>query len=201
MPMTISIVKANTRITRTRSARESALIRRHARQVGEIMFAWNGLHAALFSVFAAITDPDPQRTAASAAWHKLPSDHARRAELLTAANGNLAQRPDLLANLAWAVARTGDLSPRRNVAAHTPMWMGVVGVERTVFPDLISARGADVATLVQAPISSTWRALRGDLNALAAYSGLIAMQMLWPGAMPKTFPKRPKLQSLASVAL
>ncbi|HEX7887338.1 MAG TPA: hypothetical protein VF474_15280 [Phenylobacterium sp.] len=195
MTMTFKLVKASTRISRVRPPKEAALISRHARQVGEIMFAWNGLQSALFEVFAALTDDDRYRARASREWHGMRSDKARRDALLAEATARLAAQPKLLAELRWVHGCARDLSPHRNRIAHTPMWMAVVGVQAEVFPDLIGAGSRDVVSLVEAPVATTWRALRGDLYALTAFTRLIAVQLTDPHAMPLTFPRRPPFSS------
>jgi hypothetical protein len=196
MSATVTVVKVNTRIHRTQHPLRTKIIRKHAWHTGEIIFAWNTLQASFFGVFYALFGQGQQeQDTANAIWHTIQSDKNQREMLLNAARTKIADK-SLLANLKWAIDRANDLSVHRNDPIHTNLWIGVAGAGGVVVPDLLSSRITSFERLMKQPTSRIWRKLRGDLYALTGYVHLIESQLRWPDAMPRTFPARPKLQSL-----
>jgi hypothetical protein len=168
-------------------------MKRHARQTGEVVWAWNLLQAGFFHIFSALACPENRKLALSL-WHSIQSDSAQRKMAVEAAKATLALRSRILANVQWLEKRASDLSPFRNDAAHVLITMGLNGkMQMDLWPDRNTARPASVDRLLKLPVAQYWRKVRGDLFSLGVYAGLHADFIR--GHSPR-LPDRPRLLSL-----
>jgi len=92
-------------------APQRAIKERHARRVGEIIFAWNELQSALFGLFWGLTDGNGRNSneIALAIWHSFQSEKAQREMLLSFARAQLLPASRALTSIRWLV-RADDLA-------------------------------------------------------------------------------------------
>lgn len=196
MPMTapgnVTPITASTRFPVSR--RGPALSRKddaaHARALGEVLHAWNRAHAALFMVFARVSTNN-DFSLALAIWQTGSGDKAQRQLLDAAANVALQDRRALLHAVRWALAVMGEIGTYRNDIAHSEMTF--------YYTELIpgmTVKESAAERLSRRRLDTNWRALRGDLHAIAHYlAHLDATLML---NMPRPLSKRPRLQFVHS---
>lgn len=161
-------------------------IARHNRRVGEIVHAYNSAHASVFGVFAFLgMHVDYQHT--HDVWHSVATDKGQRNLLEVAVRHRLKDQKVVQKGLLWALGALDELGSFRNVAVHTNMaWY---------YDEFIPGAGTKdgaIKRLEQLPFDQHWRALRGDLNALASYLAVLAYDVLSGNKLPSC--KRPKLQ-------
>jgi len=157
----------------------------HARQVGEILWAWNLLQDALFGLFDAILNKDAaavyNMSVSSAVWHSFQSDKAQREMLLNLARAVFSPKSTFYKRIKWVIDRTGEMSKHRNDVAHTPVKFAIFQdglIVQTL--DTLSGRSQAIERLEAVPISTLWRRLRGDLIALAGYAAMLRIHVLNP---------------------
>jgi hypothetical protein len=180
-------------IQRSLNGPSRSAMKRHARQTGEIMWAWNLLHAGFFHIFAAIVSPSNHK-AALAVWHSVQSDKAQREMAVAAAKSALPVESRLLKNIEWVGKRAEDLSHFRNDAAHVLITMGLnEKMKFQVWPDPNTAKPAAVERLLKKPVSSYWETVRGDMFSLGVYTALHADHIRTP---QQKLPQRPRLLAI-----
>lgn len=150
-------------ISRRLPAHERAIAKEHVRQIGEIIYSWNRMHAALFLVFWRLVFPD-NIEAARDVWHLTQSDKTQRDMIAKAA---IILKPGRLRTaIVWTVERADKLSPIRNAAAHVHMMFYDDGL----VPNELSASARLIQRTENSPIRDCWRAVCGDLRALEQYA-------------------------------
>jgi hypothetical protein len=186
------IITKNTRIKLSRRPRPETqpAAGKHAKHVGEVIHAWNAAHAALFGIFIRVgAGGDP--VLAHALWHTIQSDKTQRDMVQAAVYVKLTRPLSVLNAVTWGIAALNELSKYRNDSAHTEMMFfrddSVPG---------ISARRTSMTRLLDNPLDKHWRALRGDLHALASY--LIAIDWAIELGLPRPLSRRPLLRLVRS---
>jgi hypothetical protein len=161
-------------------------IERYARQVGEILYAWNELQSALFGVFWGLTETNDTHSheIALAIWHSFQSDRAQREMLLAVAEAKLPPRSRAITSIRWLKRATDELAIYRNDAAHTP-----IGTTEPIGPDYFVTRQSVIARFVEKSPETVWRRVRGDLLRLAEFAEAIQFSF---GAL-QPLPRRPRL--------
>ena len=171
-------------------------IRQHAQGVGEVMFAWNYMHASFCAIFAVLVD-GAKMTQGLEIWHSLPSDTMQRNALLAALRGKLPENSKLRTGIEWSVAQAVTLSKHRNDAAHVSMsfqFDADVGSKWNVVPEYLFADPKRVNRLRRVSIRQIQRALRGDLHQLGHYNWWIFRHLTGVTDIP--LPRRPRLQAV-----
>jgi hypothetical protein len=185
-------------LSRRRPEKQQAVIVRHARHVGEILIAWNDLQSKLFMIFWVIVSPERHQVAYGI-WHCIQSDKTQRDMVLAAARGALAAKSRMLQHIEWLVDRAAALSVYRNDPAHTAIGFTTDENNKLVpVPDLVAGRDAALKRLADAPTSTYWERVRGDLWSLSYFAGSIWAHLLPPPTppVPHPFPRRPRLMSI-----
>src|SRR5215472_8781398 len=96
------------------------LWRRHAHQAGEVITAWNDLHAALLGIFRTLTIDAWEMSLAI--WHSHQSDRSQREMLISVATeARRFKSPKALARIRWLKDTVDKLAPFRNDPVHTSM--------------------------------------------------------------------------------
>jgi hypothetical protein len=166
-------------VSRKLAPNVKAQVTRHSRHVGEIVGAWNLLHDHLYNILVALLwDLGPSRfRTASAIWNSFQSDKGQRDMLLAVAvsilettdsNGKKMIRQSN--EIKWLVQRTHDLSARRNDAAHIAINFVFVGPNFAHARPANSTKESRFKRFEEAPTSTVWRRVRGDLIALASFA-------------------------------
>lgn len=136
----------------------------HIQHIGEVIHAWNCAHGALYRVFARIA-VDSDYDLALDLWHTASSDNARRGMLEAFVRARFkTRRLTYRSGILWAVAALNQLTTYRNDAAHAEM---IYYYDRMA-PGM-STKRKTAERYEKAPLSKHWRALRGDLYAIASY--------------------------------
>ena len=152
-------------------------VRRHASQTGQIIWGWNFLQSGFLHIFHQLVAPS-NHDLALALWHMIQSDKTQREMVLAAATAVLPENSRLLADIDWLVKRSQDLSPYRNDSAHTGISLGGEfhegRVRMKIHPDQRSGRPPAVARLIDKPVESYWRVVKGDLWVLGRYASSLA---------------------------
>ncbi|MGH6651861.1 MAG: hypothetical protein ACREB7_12110 [Sphingopyxis sp.] len=161
-------------------------IARHNRRVGEVLHAYNSAHASVFGVFTFLgMHVDYQHTLD--VWHSSGTDKGQRNLLEVAVRHRLKGRKVVQKGILWALGALDELGTFRNDAVHTNMaWY------YDEFVPGIGSKEATIKRLEQLPFDKHWRALRGDLIALANYLAVLAYDVLGDNKLPSC--KRPRLQ-------
>jgi len=189
---------ARRRLSRRLHKTIQSAARRHARQIGEIVLAWNLLQDTLFVLFWVVVTHSrhEEHEKALAIWHSFQNDKSQRDMLLATARADKRLPKKLLAHLKWIVDRSTDLSVARNIAVHTPVkFASIQGVGVIPIPDAMSGRKQAVAKLRDAPLAATWRRTRGDLIVLADFCSAIYSHIVATG-LAGPWPHRPSLLSV-----
>lgn len=175
-------------------------IRQYAARTGLAVWAWNSLHANLFTLFWFIASRGQPlyHTTAHRIWHTIQNDTTQREMLLNVANANLAFNKTMLQRVRWIIKTTNSLSTYRNIAAHTPAAFSPYLQDRPA-ADPFAARDQARKRFLEIKHDQFWRVLVGDLNALSAYTAGVAVEISQPG-FGGTLPHRPRMQSLAQIA-
>jgi hypothetical protein len=142
------------------------LWRTHAHQAGEIITAWNDLHAACYELFAALSEAKSpgHMQIAYGIWHSVTNDSIQRVMMLAAARGALDPKSKIFTQIEWLKISADNLSSFRNDPAHTPIAFrpredGLL----EVVPNIVAAKSAAVDRLQKTPLNVAWRRIRGDL--------------------------------------
>lgn len=166
--------------------KQRAAMKRHARQVGEIVYAWNSAHGAIFWVFWTLLGKG--HAVAHGLWHSLQSDIAQRQLLEQLASNTESHTISIRKAASWLVWAMDELSPYRNAAAHVQMYYH--------HPDLLpsdsTSRPKYVERLSKSPVEKYWRKLRGDLRAIEVYAVDLHVAIMMKNARPYTH--RPQLR-------
>lgn len=181
----------------TRSQENGLLkdVDRYARQVGQVMWAWNNLQGEYLRLFAALINYR-NRERGTAVWHTIISDQAQRdmveavAPLVLCETGH---QKRALSGILWSLAETRKLAGFRNYAAHVPMEPDYL--RRTgspVMPHAELARPSAVKTLNSVGYRRLYRLLRSDLLVLAGYVHVVTFELYGIGSTG-TLPRRPRL--------
>ena len=160
--------------------------KRHARQIGTIIHAWNRAHAEVFGVFMRVVASGDYELA-HAIWHSLATDSARRALLKSAVQVKLRSQKRFMNSTLWALSILDELAKDRNDAAHAEMVRYLDRMEPG-----ISAKPASAKRLEERTIEGHWKKLAGDLQALSEYLMMISMNLFLGNKTPSC--KRPRLQ-------
>ena len=177
-------------------------IKTHTRLVGEMVWAWNGLHQSFSYLFGLIVQSsDP--SIGEAIWAALKSDSSQRDVLLASSKLRHGDKSAFGRRMRWAVNITEKLSVYRNDLVHTPMSgiaLGPRGLVTVVSSHAISP--ARVHRLSRADTFKLLRTLRGDLVQLRNYVWDLG-QRLYPYAIPMigSWPDRPPLRTLKEFPL
>jgi len=131
---------------------------------------------------------------ALALWHTGSGDKAQRDLLEAVSVVSLENRKSYMNAVKWALASLAAISEYRNAITHTEMTY-----EYTQLMPGITAKPSHANKLAtERRLDQNWRAVRGDLNAIAAY--LDGVQLgLWL-AMPRPLTRRPRLQFVRSTS-
>src|ERR1700730_4146181 len=97
------------------------LWRGHAHQVGEVVTAWNDLHASFFYLFETLSGANHPRSReiAHAIWHSIQSDNTQREMMLRVALVALPPKSRTLAQVKWLKETADKMAKMRNDPAHT----------------------------------------------------------------------------------
>ena len=161
-------------------------MKRHARQVGEIVYAWNSAHGALFWVFWTLLGKG--QPVAHGIWHTIQNDSAQLQMLSQLAEKSEAHTISIRKAVVWAVWAMTQLSPYRNNAAHVQMFYHYT----ELLPSDVTSRTNAITRLSQSPVETYWRRLRGDLRAIENYAMDLHISIMMGNARPLTH--RPRLQ-------
>lgn len=198
--------------------------REHIIAQGETVYAANILHDAFFKLFLStlsLERRDKQHLLptirfhehALAIWHIIQSDKSQREMALKAISSiptELKLSP-AISRLKWAKAQSDTLSEYRNLVAHSPIMFGYrrrkdgKGFEFGPSFTAVGMRPIHAQRLNLITGLSLWRLVRDDLLKLADYIDAVQRQIdrlsveSQGGELltsPKTWPRRPRLQSL-----
>ena len=166
-------------------------VKRHARQVGEIIFAWNWLQVWLFKLFWILVDPD-NHALAYGTWHTIQSDSTQREMVRAAARArlNIKGKRYLLNHVLWILKQADMLATFRNDRAHAAMLFGGFS---SLKPDTISTRKQVLDRLQTEPPEKQWRRVRDDLWGLGYFTNSVAMEIWKPSPMRLPLPRRPRI--------
>lgn len=167
-------------------------VERHARQIGQIIIAWNELQRTLFEIFWMLVSPENHELA-HGLWHTIQSDKTQREMLDVVAEASLKKRPRMLAHVRWITWSAQQLSPHRNDPAHTPM-LFPESMRDVAIPDSFSGRKAAVERLRAVPTVKRWRIVRGDLVALSSFAYSVATHIQSGEGGFLLLPNRPRLR-------
>lgn len=163
----------------------------HAKALGEVLHAWNRAHAALFSVFVRVATENDWELAL-ALWHTGSGDSAQRGLVEAASIARLSDRKSYLNAVKWALASMATIGDYRNAITHTEMIYAYTHLTPGI---TAKASHADKLTS-KMRLDQNWRALRGDLNAIASY--LDGVQLGLSLKTPRPLSRRPRLQFVRS---
>jgi len=195
MPFEVRVTKLRKQKVYRRTPGDAKLTRQHAKQVGELVVAWNRLQSTLFQLFWTLLARD-NHALAHGIWHCIQSDKTQREMLLATIKGTRAKGEKMRGHLEWIVKKTGELSPYRNDAAHTGIFFAYLPDGQGVVPDLIASRRNALDRLLKTPVDSYWRIVRGDLVALNAFATAIWSRITFPDEMTHgPLPSRPRLRA------
>jgi hypothetical protein len=169
------------------------MLKRHARQIGEVVIAWNWLNAACFSIFEVMSEAKHERhlNVAHNIWHSFQSDKAQRQMMLDVARPVLGTRSRAYIQLKCLKDTIDKLSTNRNAPVHTPIALAY-GTDEIV-PHPFWGRRQAVEHLQEQPLATNWRRIRGDLLALINFASVLSQHIQQPlGPLPR----RPQMLSL-----
>jgi hypothetical protein len=178
---------------------------RHAKTVGQLIYASNYLHALFSAIFSHLVMDlgNEDRWAAydvsRSIWHSLRSDDVQRTVLLGVVRTTMESKPRTSKSLLWALDKAGKLSEYRNDAVHTPFDL-VFSSRRPrweIEPDYSAGLPSRVAKLTRVGHQKLFRLALGDLVQLANYVEGIYSQLA--DEEPKALPRRPVLRSIQLV--
>lgn len=170
-------------------------LKKHARHVGEIAWAWNSLYDRLFMIFWTLSKTE-DHSIAHTLWHTIQNDGTQRQMMLSLATVVLPKKSRMLAQLKWLKECVEDLAPLRNDAVHTPINFASLGDGRSVeVPAAQSARRQAVERQRVRSIAELWRSVRDDLYVLALYAQAIALRLNHPDRFGP-LPHRPRLRAI-----
>lgn len=164
----------------------------YAKALGEVLHAWNRAHAALFIVFVRVAT-DNDFNLALAIWNTGSSDKVQRDMLEATALVRLAKRKSYLSAVKWALAAMAEIGTYRNDITH-----GEMQYYYTRLMPGMTVNESRADRLMRRRLDKNWRAVRGDLHALAAYLEHIQFS-LWMG-MPRPLSRRPRLRFVHSTS-
>lgn len=197
----VEVVRQKPRaVSRRLPAAYSKLIRQYAMQTGLAVWAWNSLHANLFTMFWFLLGrgrPEGMKPTVESVWHQIQNDSTQRTMLLSVARSELGARKQMLRRVEWLINVAGRLSAYRNIVAHTPAIFSPYMVAIPI-ADPTAAREQARLRFNEIKHDEFWRKLTGDLNALAQYAHRLAFDIYRPG-FDGPLPHRPKLRSLEQI--
>ena len=166
-----------------------AAIERHNRQVGEVVYAYNHAQASFLLIFYSIIGWDKHELT-RAIWDTQPSDRGQRG-LLRAYVTHAVEKKAFQKAIIWCLDAMDIISQKRNDAVHSDIsWFyDCLGTGL-----LTSKNRAD--RLVNEPLDSIWRDIRGDLSALNNYLSDLSLNLQSKDRWPLT--KRPKLKLVSA---
>ena len=169
--------------------------RKYAKQTGEVLLAWNKLHAYLQMLFGHLAFPTDVETG-YAIWHAAKSDATQRAMLRAAVRRLLPPGTPLSAGLEWLIEAAERLSSHRNDAAHVPVdtssWS-----KRLADPDKSLGDPKRVARLTgKEDLGKFYRMLNADLHHFSEYAIVLGLEMTEPGRYGP-LPRSPKLRAVS----
>jgi hypothetical protein len=181
---------------RMQPAKSGRLWQTHARQIGEIAIAWNWLNAACFDIFhtVSVAKHPLHLNIARSIWHSFQSDKAQRQMMLDSARLSLGTKSRPYIQLKWFKDQVDKLASSRNDPIHTPIAFSTDASGNTeVVPHALYAKYQSVIRLENAPLSKTWRRIRGDLHVLSLFAQVLNLHLREP---QRPLPRRPRLLSL-----
>jgi hypothetical protein len=161
-------------------------MKRHARQVGEIVYAWNSALGALFWVFWVMLGKG--QPVAHGIWHTIQNDRAQLQMLEQLAEKSEAHSRSIKKAVLWTVSAMTGLISFRNDAAHVQMSY----YYKQLNPSEVTSRSKSLERLSKSPVEQYWRKMRGDLRAIELYAMDLHVAIMAGKARPLT--KRPRLQ-------
>lgn len=172
------------------SGHGSAAIRRHARLVGEVVWAWNDLHRNFGLAFASVLE-SRNPILPHAIWAALTTDRAQRDMLAATINHHFA--PDSLKyhRIKWAIDAANSLSTLRNDAVHVPTMLRLGSPIRTT-TGYLGVSLSRVMRLNQVDFCELLQTLRGDIRQLSEYVLWIA-RWIGPHGKQGPLPRKPAL--------
>jgi len=171
---------------------------RHAHQIGEISTSWNLLQDAFFELFWIVVanHETEKHSMVHALWHTIQSDKTQREMLENISKNHPTLSKRWRANIKWATKKAYDLSKVRNDSIHTPVQFAYLPNARPILRlQKVSAKKQAVDRLTVNPTATVWRAVRGDLVALANYCHAMSSSYVAHGPTGP-LPRKPPLQSL-----
>ncbi|MGY6661673.1 MAG: hypothetical protein ACXIVO_05065 [Glycocaulis sp.] len=184
-----AIITTRRRARRTNIQFDSKAFDEHTKQIGEIIYLWNRLHAQLFMIFWSLTDRESHEFS-SGIWHSIQSDSTQRQMVETAANLKLGKR--LAGHVSWICRGHERLSRYRNAFAHVGFY---AHYSDGFVPEYFSSRKSALALFEEMPKKEIFNKLRGDLMALTLYAEDVALRIFYnlkSSASP--WFERPRLQ-------
>ena len=154
------------------------LIKRHKRQIGEIVYHWNAAQGALFHVFWALLGSEHE--AALGMWHSIQNDTTQRNLLKNLSKDAKTHTKSLRKSIIWACSMMDDLAVQRNIATHVQ----VIPFDNEILANTSTSRPSAVRRTQVNSTDSIWRDLRGDLIALENYSGGLMLDVFAKSARP-----------------
>lgn len=179
------------KVSRKRRASESKVVSRHARQLGEVVHAWNSAHGSLYMLFVTLLQSEPM---AEGIWHTIQSDKTQREMVEKTALGAIHFSVSIRNAVIWTTKAMHHLASYRNDAAHVQMVVApdASGHSFDLIPNSLTARSSALKRLSDSPLEKNWHKLRGDLIAIDNYATDLMWAMLTGAARP--YSHRPRLQ-------
>lgn len=174
------------------NATDPAIVR-HNQHVGDVLHAYNTAHSAAYSVFFKASYRD-SHDAWSSLWHSHATDKGQREFAANYIRDNRLISPTVRKNVLWALAALDELATFRNDVAHSEM---LAYYADTLVPG-IATKTAAAERLQRLPFDKHWRALKGDLSALANYLDMLAWDVFAENTWPSS--KKPRLQLARSTS-
>jgi len=178
---------------RTLSNAADPAIVRHNKHVGDVLHAYNTAHASVYSLFwhAAFRDSHDN---CSSLWHSHATDRGQREFAANYIRNNRTISVTLKKNILWALGALDELATFRNDAAHTEMF---AYYDDKLVPG-IGTKNGTAERLHNLPFDKHWRALKGDLSALANYLHTLSFDVFTKNTWPSS--EKPRLQLARSTS-
>lgn len=174
-------------------------VRRHARLAGEVIWAWNELHASFNHLFSGLVDPD-NLLMGMRLWTAIANETAQREMLREAVECTRGLSNSDKASIAWVIKQADRLAVYRNDIIHGQM--GFTIRDTGVFTSM-SYLGNAHSRIVRhgvhdLTLDELMKSLRGDLMALAGYAMGVARSGMKTRLLTSDFirPRRPRLKTV-----
>lgn len=188
--MTVTHTKATYALNRDMPRPFKPAIKKHAKEIGEIAWAWNGLQAQFLSIFSMLVDKTTL-TPGINIWHVVLSDKTQRDMLIAVAKARLPDDNPILQEILWTCSKAGELSGYRNAFVHAPIVYMAKGKGYTAVVNPFATQPTQARKFADRTFSATYKHLLSDLIALESYAGAIYFCARSPAHLD--LPERPLL--------